>query len=216
MSRPVSRISPTPTSSGATPGSRADADRERILASAARLFRRQGFAATTVRQIAESCDLLPGSLHYRYRTKDEILLDMMRLGIEKTIRAGIEATRNVQDPFEKVRVALGAHLRMLVSGDDMVYVLLFEWRSLRGKARQEMIAERDRYERYWDDMLGALAKEGLVRADVDLRLVRLFGLGALNWAATWYSEGGTHSLESIGNSLWDIITRGIARSGRHT
>ena len=195
-------------------GNRAEADRERILAAAARLFRRHGFDGTTVRQIAEACDMLPGSLHYRYRSKDDILLDMMRLGIEKTIRAGAEATAQVADPLQKLRVALQAHMRVLMSGDDLVYVLLFEWRALQGKAREEMIAERDRYERYWDAMLAALKQQGHIRADVDIRLVRLFGLGALNWVATWYRDGGAHSLDTIGNALWDMLTRGIAVQGR--
>ncbi|MHB7984948.1 TetR/AcrR family transcriptional regulator, partial [Lacticaseibacillus paracasei] len=64
---------------------RADADRDRILFAAAHLFREYGFDKTTVRQIAEACDLLPGSLHYRYRAKEDILVDMMRAAIEKTI-----------------------------------------------------------------------------------------------------------------------------------
>lgn len=188
---------------------RAEVDRARILRTAAGLFRRHGFEGTTVRQIAEACGMLPGSLHYRYRTKDEILLDMMRTGIERAIQAGAEATAQVSDPVEKVRVALQAHLRLLVSGDDLVYVLLFEWRSLRGKPRREMIAERDRYERYWDDMLDALKAQGRLRKNVDTRLVRLIGLGALNWAATWYREGGRYTLDEIGSALWTMLSYGI-------
>lgn len=209
--RPVYAVPAVPAApaASATAG-KSEAERERILATAAQLFRRNGFDGTTVRQIAEACGMLPGSLHYRYRTKDEILLDMMRMGIEKTIRAGAEATAQIEDPLQKVRAALQAHLRVLMSGDDLVYVLLFEWRSLRGKAREEVIRERDRYEKYWDAMLDALQAQGYVRADVDIRLVRLVGLGALNWAATWYRDGGQYTLEELGDALWNIISRGIA------
>jgi AcrR family transcriptional regulator len=215
-SRPVyqSAAAAAPASAPAASAGKTEAERERIVAAAARLFRRNGFEGTTVRQIADACDMLPGSLHYRYRTKDEILLDMMRLGIEKTIRAGAEATAQVEDPMQKVRVALQAHMRVLMSGDDLVYVLLFEWRALRGQARDEMIAERDRYERYWDAMLQALKDQGAIRQDVDIHLVRLVGLGALNWAATWYRDGGKYTLDEIGSALWDIISRGIAAPER--
>lgn len=188
---------------------RVDADRERILSIAARLFRESGYDKTTVRQIAEACELLPGSLHYRYRAKEDILVDMMRVAIEKTIRGIVDATTNVSDPLQKVRAALQAHIQVLMSGDDMVYVLLFEWRSLRGIARKEMISERDRYERYWDTMLDVLKVQGFIRQDIDVHLLRLIGLGAINWMATWYKEGGKYSLDEVGETLWSIISRGI-------
>lgn len=188
---------------------RVDTDRERILFAAARLFREYGFDKTTVRQIAEACDLLPGSLHYRYRAKEDILVDMMRVAIEKTIRGITEATTMTNDPLQQLRAALQAHIDVLLSGDDMTYVLLFEWRSLRGAARKEMIRERDLYERCWATMLDALKEQGLIRPDVDTHLLRLIGLGAINWMATWYKQGGEYSLTEIGESLWLVISRGI-------
>ncbi|MBT9610805.1 MAG: TetR family transcriptional regulator [Aquabacterium sp.] len=188
---------------------RADADRDRILFAAAHLFREYGFDKTTVRQIAEACDLLPGSLHYRYRAKEDILVDMMRAAIEKTILGITEATAKAQDPLQQVRAALQAHIEVLLAGDDMMYVLLFEWRSLRGAAHKEMIRERDRYERCWATMLEALKEQGFIRPDVDMHLLRLIGLGAINWMATWYKKEGRYSLDEIGESLWSVISRGI-------
>lgn len=186
-----------------------DTDRERILSAAARLFREKGFDGTTIRQIAEASGLLPGSLHYRYRAKEDILVDMMRVAIERTITRITEATADIQEPLVRIQTALQAHTEMLLSGDDMIYVLLFEWRSLRGNARQEIIGERDRYEKYWDSMLSSIKEQGYIRADIDEHLFRLIGLGAINWMATWYRKDGKYSLDEIGNTLWSIISKGI-------
>lgn len=188
---------------------RVNSDRERVLCAAARLFRENGFDKTTVRQIAEACDLLPGSLHYRYRAKEDLLVDMMRLAIERIIAGIVAATSGVEDPLEKLRAALNAHLRALMAGDDIVYVLLFEWRSLRGEARQEMIDERDRYEHCWAEIFDALKAQGYLRPDTDTHLLRLIGLGAINWMATWYSDRGQRSLDEIGDLLWSILSRGV-------
>jgi AcrR family transcriptional regulator len=183
----------------------AEADRALVLAAAARLFRQQGFDRTTVKEIAEACDMLPGSLHYRYPSKESLLVDLMRLALEQASNSVSLAITGVSDPVEQLRRALNAHLELLVGGSDMVYVLLFEWRSLRGEARQEMIGLRDRYEVLWATMLQSLAAQGVVRADVDLSLLRLIGLGALNWVATWFHEGGRYSTEDIGNFVWHLI-----------
>ena len=169
------------------------ADRALILTEAARLFRENGYERTTVRQIANACGLLPGSLHYRYPAKEAILLDMMKVAIELTIRAVLEATAPINDPLQKLRAAIQAHIQTLLSGNNIFYVLLFEWRSLSGEAREAMLAERDRYENYWATLLDTLKVKGYIRPEVDLDMLRLIGLGALNWVATWYREGGRYT-----------------------
>lgn len=185
------------------------ADRERILTISAALFRENGFERTSVRDIAKACSMLPGSLHYRYRAKEDILVDMMRLAIENIIFGIVEVISSVQDPLEKLRAALRAHVNVLMSGDDMVYVLLFEWRSLQGAARLQMIAERDRYENHWQTILDTLKVEGYIRGDVNTDILRLIGLGAVNWVAIWYKADGKYSLEQIGDAIWQMMTRGV-------
>jgi len=187
----------------------AQSDRDFVLRSAARLFREQGYDRTTVKEIAEACNMLPGSLHYRYQAKEDILVDLMRLGLAEASIAVSQSVAGVTEPAEQLRRGINAHLQMLVSGSDMVYVLLFEWRSLRGGARREMIKLRDRYESLWAAMLQLLAEQGVIRKDVDLELLRLIGLGALNWVATWFREEGRYSLEDIGDFVWRMIRSAV-------
>jgi hypothetical protein len=96
-----------------------------------------------------------------------------------------------------------------MSGDDMVYILLFEWRAMRGEARKQIIAERDRYERYWATMLDVMRVQGYLRQDVDIDLTRLIGLGAINWVATWYKPGGRYNLEQVGEAVWQMLAQGV-------
>lgn len=184
-------------------------DRERILSVAAKMFREEGYERTGLRDIAKACDMLPGSLHYRYHAKEDILIDMMRLAIERTIHSMVDATTKVHDPLQKMRAALQAHVGVLMSGDDMVYVLLFEWRSVRGEARDLIIAERDRYERYWATMLDTMKVQGYIRPEVDIELTRLIGLGSINWVATWYKRGGRYNLEQVGEAIWQMLANGV-------
>lgn len=79
-----------------------------MLKIASSLFRRQGFEKTTVRQIADACGLLPGSLHYRYKSKDSILIDMMQLAIDQTLQQLKSSVVGIQDPLESLRTANSA------------------------------------------------------------------------------------------------------------
>lgn len=189
----------------------AQTDREFVLGAAARLFRQKGFDKTTVKEIAEACDMLPGSLHYRYPSKESILVDLMRLALEQASTALSEAIRGESEPLEQLRQGINAHLELLVGGSDMVYVLLFEWRSLQGQSRKEMIDLRDRYELLWSAMIQSLSSQNLIRADVDRDLLRLIGLGALNWVATWFNEGGRYTVKDIGDFVWVVIKDGVLK-----
>lgn len=179
-------------------------DRERVLTAAAELFRQQGFERTTLKEIAHACNMLPGSLHYRYPSKESLLIDMMRLAMHRVMEATIGAAAGVADPIEQMRRTLTAHLKTVVGGSDTVYALLFDWRALQGEAREELIVLRDSYEAQWMMMLRHLRKQGLVREDIDLRLLRLVALGAINWVSTWYRADGLYSLDQIANFIWQI------------
>lgn len=189
----------------------AEADRVFVLGAAARLFRQKGFDKTTVKEIAEACGMLPGSLHYRYPSKESILVDLMRLALEQASMALSEAIRGEEEPLEQLRQGINAHLELLVGGSDMVYVLLFEWRSLHGSSRKEMIDLRDRYELLWSAMLQSLSSQDLIRSNVDRDLLRLIGLGALNWVATWFNEGGRYTAKDIGDFVWTVIKDGVLK-----
>lgn len=184
----------------------------RLLAAAGRLFRQKGFAATTVREIAAAAGMLPGSLHYRYPTKEALLLALMERGMRHamdTVRAAAERGR---DPVESMRLALGAHLRLLVEDDDAIYVNLYEFRSIRGADRERVVRLRDAYEALWEGLLHRVVGAGLARPGVDLRLVRLLLLGATNWSAQWYRADGGRSPEEVADAFVALAGLGFLRS----
>jgi AcrR family transcriptional regulator len=186
----------------------ADAD-ERILKAAGRLFREQGFAATTVREIAAAADMLPGSLHYRYASKDDVLVALMRRAVARATAAVQAAITRVSDPVERLRHGLRAHLELLCSGDDSLYVLLFDWRSLPPGARRGVERERAQYERFWDGLLIDASGTGRARPVLDLELVRHFGFGAINWVATWYQPKGDRTPAQIADAFFAFLAFGL-------
>lgn len=188
-----------------------DAADERILLAAGRLFREKGFAATTVREIAQAANLLPGSLHYRYASKDDVLVALMERGVARAIAAVTQATAGTRDPVERLKLGLRAHLELLCQGDDSLYVLLFDFRSLPPAAKDGVERSRGRYEAFWDGMLYEAWGTGRSRSTMDLELVRQFGMGAINWVATWYRPGAGRTPAQIADTFWTYLAMGLMR-----
>ncbi len=181
---------------------------DRVLDAAARLFRQRGFEATTVRAIARAAGVLPGSLHYRYPTKAALLLALMKRGVEADLLCVRAAIAGVRDPAERLRLGLRARLRFLLSR-DAAQVVLYEWRSLEGRARDEMIRLRDRYEAFWTGLLYEAAGTGRLRPDIDIRMLRFLVFGAINGVAMWYSAQGPRTPDEIADAFWGFIAYGV-------
>jgi AcrR family transcriptional regulator len=180
----------------------------RFFEAAGRLFRERGFEGTTVREIARAAGMLPGSLHYRYPTKDALLLALMRRGVDADIASIKAAIEPSEHPVERLRLALHARVRFLLSRDSASTVL-FDWRSVKGRALEEVIRLRDTYEAFWAGLIRDAARSGAFRPGLDLKLLRLFVFGAVNWVALWYSPKGERSPDEIAQAFWRFIAFGV-------
>ena len=205
-SRPLGRATKLTIVPGDAPGPEAP-----VLDAAGRLFRQKGFAATTIRDIADAAGVWPGSLHYRYKTKEAVLLALMERGIALAEAGFRAATEGATDPIDRLRLAIRAHVAMLAGNDHGTYVLLYEGRLLEGEARARMARLRDRYDALWDGLLYQAVGTGRVQPDVDVRLARLFILGAINWVPQWYSEGGSLTPDQIADTFTDRVLHGLLR-----
>lgn len=180
-----------------------------LIEAAGALFREKGYDGTTVRDIAAAAGMLPGSLHYRFPTKESLLVALMERGITTAIEAVSQAISTSQDPRHRIEAAIAAHLKLLLRDDDAVYVLLYEHHALLGATREEMARLRGRYDALWDGLLYSALGAGLIRS-ADLKLARLFILGAVNWSAQWYSPAGLYTSDQVAKQFADMFFNGLS------
>ncbi len=92
--------------------------RERLIAAARGLFAANGYFSTPVAEILQRAGANSGSLYYSFRSKEELLLAVLR-----TYRDGIDemliepAWRGIDDPIERVFALLSAYRRLLLESD---------------------------------------------------------------------------------------------------
>jgi TetR/AcrR family transcriptional regulator, cholesterol catabolism regulator len=124
------------------------------------------------------------SLYAHIESKQDLLYETMREGAD-AFHAGLDAIPDELPVTEKIRLAIRAHLRTVATQLDVSTVFMREWRYLEGARRDEIVAERRRYE----DRFRAYFREGRelggLRTDLDETGAALFVLSAMNWAYTW-------------------------------
>ncbi len=195
------------------------ATRRQILDVAAKLFRENGVAATTLRDVAQRCGIKAASIYYHFGSKDEILLEVLDFGIERIFSSVKEAVLRLPKnaPFEKkLRAAIHAHVEsFFVYGDYTATNIRVFGQAPKGVQKRNL-ALRDRYERWWKELFEEGRKRGALRAGLDLGIVRLFLFGAMNRTVEWYRPGGKLDLEELTGRFADIVIHGIgARRKSH-
>jgi AcrR family transcriptional regulator len=184
-------------------------DDDLLLREAARLFRQNGYSDTTVREIAKAARMLPGSLHYRYASKDDLLTALLDKSVERIVAELQKEILRVSDPLERLRVGLGRYLELLLEGDDSLFVLLFDWRAIPPGAKAEIDKARGKLEDYWDVLLAEAWATGRARPVLDLELLRHIGVGALNWSATWYRREDGRTPREIADIFYAYLAFGL-------
>jgi len=172
--------------------------RTALLATAAALFRSQGFAATTTRDIAAATGMQSGSPFYHFKSKDALLFAVMQEGMRAALarqQAALESLAE-QPPLAQLRGLVRTHFAVLLGPEsDFIPVMLYESRSLNSAQRTELAALQSQYEALWVPVLTALHASGALRAPVGL--ARLLILGALNWSVQWFDPHKAASLDDL-------------------
>ncbi len=164
-----------------------------LLDAAARLFADKGYVATSMRDIAQDCGMLPGSLDYHFAAKEDLLVAVYERGVEELLANVRMAIAKESEPWLRLQAACTAHLQTVLRRSDYAQVLI---RVLPGDvtAAALRLAElRDQYEEQFATLVSALP---LTRG-ADRKTLRLMLIGALNWSRFWFAPQGRETPRSL-------------------
>jgi TetR/AcrR family transcriptional regulator, cholesterol catabolism regulator len=155
---------------------------------AARLFAERGYHGTSMGDLAEAMGLQKGSLYSHTPSKQDLLHETMRDGAA-AFHGALDGVPDNAPAAERLRLALRAHLKVVAEQLDVATVFIREWRYLEPGRRDEILAERRRYEERWRLLVREGVEHGELRSDLDESAAVLLALSAANWAYTWLPPG---------------------------
>lgn len=190
--------------------------RQLLLRAAAGLFRQQGFAGTSTRDIASAAGMQPGSPFYHFENKEALLAAVMTEGMERATRhqaaamqAAVDAAQaggSVLSARDCLRVLVRSHFDVLLGPEsDFIPVMLYEWRSISAPQREAVNRLRSSYEAAWVPVLQALHAQGALQGDPSLARLMIFG--ALNWAVQWYDPARRATLDDLTQAALQLFLK---------
>ena len=185
---------------------------ERLREEAAQLFWKKGYAATTTREIAESLGVQRASLYYHIESKEELLYTLCVESLDNIHTAVAEAVADEDDPLDRVRAMIRAHVVSMLGDREKHATMLTELKALSEPRRAEVVRIRDEYERLVQGVLSEAQDAGLVWREASTKELELALLNLLNWTIFWYNPHGDLSPERLAQMFERIYLNGVAQA----
>ena len=192
---------------------KSDATRQRILDAAAKVFRDKGYAGARLADIAAAADMQAGSLYYHFASREQLVEEVLRVGVERTVgfvHRSVDALPADAPPSDRLRTAMTAHLLTVLEIGDYTSANIRIFGQVPEDIRRRHLADQRQYGAYWRLLFEAARDAGEIRPDVNLSVIRMLVLGALNWSAEWFQPTGAVTAEEVAAEFVAMVFEGLA------
>ncbi len=189
-----------------------------ILIAAADVLQRNGYEATTMKDIAAEVNLTAASLYHHFKNKDALLLAVLEAGLELVISRLEPIMRSDKSCDQQLREMIGVHIISLTENTAVGAAMVFEIRSLMasngsGSAaevtrRKKFFARRDYFENLYRQVIQKGVEQRIFRA-VDVPIFAKTLLGAHNWVSVWYKPDGRLNGQQIATMMADTFLQAL-------
>lgn len=178
------------TGSSTTVEERRENRRDEILRAAQDLFHRQGYANTSLDDIARAVGIKREGLYYYFPNRTQILIAIIKpLGLQLRDRVR-EILESDASPEDKICQTVENHLMRFENRfAESKITLRDDYFSENEDVLAEMQPIWDEYETLWVAIIREGQDKGVFDQTLDPRLAHLGILGLCNWVARWYRPG---------------------------
>jgi AcrR family transcriptional regulator len=174
--------------------------RLRLFESALLLFGDRGYHAVSVRDLMTELGQQPGALYFHVQSKQDLLFELMRIGIEvhrdRIKDALLDAGR---EPADQVRAVTEAHVRIHLEYPALARVTSRETRALSDEQLAKILATRAETMQVFIDVIERGVRLGVFSVTEPLLAVNAIGGMGIR-AAEWWTPDDPHSISDVATS----------------
>lgn len=183
---------------------------QEICDTAAEIFFKNGYNATSLNQIADELGITKAGLYYYVESKQDLLYQIITLGLNSVEREVLNPARKITDAEERLRFIIKNHSRLSAGENHAVIIISHEDNELSFQQREEILTRRREYFDFIRATLDDLQIENKLRK-VDATAATFTILGMIIWLSRWFSPRGKMSLEEVCEEVCEMALQGILK-----
>ncbi|MER5476527.1 TetR/AcrR family transcriptional regulator [Streptomyces sp. NPDC002734] len=176
----------------------------RLLVAAVDAFAERGYHATTTRDIAGRAGMSPAALYIHYKTKEELLARISRIGHEKALTILRTAADGEGTAAERLAEAVGSFVRWHAAQHTTARVVQYELEALGEDSRDEIVALRKQV----DAQVRRIIQEGVAAGEFEVPDVQGATLAIMSLCidvARWFRVDGRWTPDEVGGLYADLV-----------
>ncbi|MEU4654809.1 TetR/AcrR family transcriptional regulator [Streptomyces sp. NPDC023723] len=185
--------------------------RQEIIDTAARLFARKGYAATSINDLSQAVGLAKGALYYYIVSKENLLIEIQSRVMSPLLARAWQIAALDADPLLRLRLLSESLLTTIFNRLDHIWVYEHDYRDLSGTELRTLLAQRGDFERLVSQVLAEAIALGTLRA-VEPRLATLQFLNLHNHTYQWIKPKGSWTPTFLAQECCGILFRGFGAS----
>jgi TetR/AcrR family transcriptional regulator len=173
------------------------------------LFAEQGFANSSISQLAERCSASKAWFYHYFNSKDAVLFEIFNEYTQRLVNVVRDVRKLELEPEAQFMEFLQRFMRIYESAQTTHFVLLYDLNRL-GREQYEIIASRERtVVNELAAILDALSPD-LLKHKPELRKpLAMTLMGMINWTFTWLRKDGQVSYEKFAELTAQVFLHGI-------
>ncbi|WP_371651649.1 MULTISPECIES: TetR/AcrR family transcriptional regulator [unclassified Streptomyces] len=178
----------------------------RLLVAAVEAFAERGYHATTTRDIAGRAGMSPAALYIHYKTKEELLHRISRIGHDKALEILETAADAPGTAADRLDGAVRSFVRWHAGHHMTARVVQYELDALGAEHRTEIVGLRRRS----DAAVRRILNEGVATGEFDVPDVPGTTLAVLSLCidvARWFNTEGRRTPDEVGALYADLVLR---------
>ena len=184
-----------------------DDQRAAILAQAARLFARQGYAATSMNQVADACALSKAALYHYFRDKYALVTHIAEAHVRLLLAVTQEVEEQCTEPQRCLQALIERFVREYSGAQDAHRVLTEDVRFLEPADRDRILGIEREVVAHFARAIAALRPELQATAIEKPLAMLLFGM--INWLFTWFKPGQPLDESTLAPLVADLFLNGV-------
>ncbi|HEV7536514.1 MAG TPA: TetR/AcrR family transcriptional regulator [Acidimicrobiia bacterium] len=186
--------------------------RARLLDAAATVFSDKGYAGARLADIAERAGMHTPGVYYYFPSKEDLVEEVLRVGVARSrgyVQERVAALPDGTPALDRLRAAIEGHVLTVLEIGDYTSANIRIFGQVPDDVRARHLADQRAYGNVWRALLEDARAAGEIRGDLDLGVIRMLILGALNWTAEWYRPGPRTATE-VAREATAMICDGLA------
>ncbi len=187
--------------------------RGEILAIASNCFAERGFAATTVREIADAAGILSGSLYHHFDSKESMVDELVRGALDRILDAYRGVISRTPEPEHALVALVRAAFGAVAADRATVTVMVNEWNLLLRYPRFAYLREvEEETEALWTGVFERGIASSAFRDGLDPRMLYRMMRDAIWVTVRWFRADGPDSPELLADRYLAVWLPGILRA----